>query len=111
MKQNAPRNIALHWDGKITTDRLGSKYEALSIIASGGGVSDFENGKLLGITKLESSKGRALADASYDLLLVWQITNNVKALVFDTIVQQNGLKNNLVEKCSIMLVDIIPLNL
>jgi len=55
MKQNAPRNIALHWDGKLTTDRLGSKYEARFIIASGGGVSDFENGKLLGITKLESS--------------------------------------------------------
>ena len=44
MKQNASRNIALHWDGKLTTYRLGSKYEALSIIASGGGVSDLENG-------------------------------------------------------------------
>ena len=77
MKQNAPRNIALHWDRKLTTDRLGSKYEALSIIASGGGVSDFENGKLFGITKLESSTGRAQADASYDMLLMWQITNNV----------------------------------
>ena len=93
MKQNAPRNIALHWDGKLTTDRLGSKYEALSIIASGGGVSDFENGKLLGITKLESSTGRAQADASYDMLLMWQITNNVKALVFDTTSSNSGWKN------------------
>ena len=92
MKQNAPRNIALHWDGKLTTDRLGSKYEALSIIASGGGVSDFENGELLGITKLESSTGRAQADA-YDMLLMWQITNNIKALVFDTTSSNSGWKN------------------
>ena len=84
MKKNAPRNIALHWDGKLTTDRLGSQYEALSVIASCGGVSDFKNGKLLGITKLESSTGRAQADASYDMLLMWQTTNNIQALVFDT---------------------------
>ena len=93
MKQNAPRNIALHWDGKLTTDRMGSKYEALSIIASGGSVSDFENGKLLGITKLESSTGRAQAHASYDILLMWQITNNLKALVFDTTSSNSGWKN------------------
>ena len=93
MKQNAPRNIALHWDGKLTTDRLRSKYEALSIIASGCVVSDFENGKLYGIAKLESSTGRAQADASYDMLLMWQITNNFKALVFDTTSSNSGWRN------------------
>ena len=72
---------------------MGSKYEALSIIASGGGVSDFENGKLLGITKLESFTGRAQADASYDMLLIRQITINVKALVFDTTSSNSGWKN------------------
>ena len=74
----------------LATDQLGSKYEALSIIASGGDVSDFKNGKLLGITKLESSTERAQADASYDMLLMWQITNNVKALVFDTTSSNSG---------------------
>ena len=72
---------------------MGSKYEALSIIVSSGGVSDFENGKLLGITKLESSTGRAQADASYDMLLMWQITNNAKALVFDTTSSNSGWKD------------------
>ena len=27
MKQNPSQTIVLHWDGKLTTDRLGSKYE------------------------------------------------------------------------------------
>ena len=30
--QNSPLHIALHWDGKLTTTRLSSKYEALAVI-------------------------------------------------------------------------------
>ena len=33
--ENLPKHIALHWDGKLTKDRLGNRHDALSVVASG----------------------------------------------------------------------------
>ena len=58
--------LALHWDGKLTKDRCGNKHEeALFVI-----ISDFKDGKLLGVQKLEKATGKAQAQASYELLEV-----------------------------------------
>ena len=43
-----------------------------------------KTGKLLGIMKLNSSKSKAQAGASYDMLNMWQLENSVRVLVFDT---------------------------
>ena len=58
--------MALHWVGKLTKDRLGNKFEALSVVASGS--PDYINGKLVGVQKLHKASGNAQAEASLKLL-------------------------------------------
>ena len=88
--QNPPLHIALHRDGKLTTTRLGSKHEALAEITSGS--PSYTNGKLLGITKFDSPTGIAQAEASRDMLQLWQLADSVRALVFDTTASISGWK-------------------
>ena len=80
--------LALHWDGKLTKDHYGNKHEALSVIISG--ISDIKDGKLFGVQKLEKATGKAQAQASYELLEVCNLKENVKALVFDTTTSNTG---------------------
>ena len=54
------------------------------------GISDFKDGKLLGVQKLEKATGKAQAQASYELLEVWNLKENVKASVFDTTASNTG---------------------
>ena len=90
------QDLALHWDGKLTKDCFGNKHEALSVLVSG--ISTDKEGKLLGVQKLEKVRGKAQANASYDLLEVWNLKQHVKALVFDTTVSNTGW-NNGAAKC------------
>ena len=76
------QNLALHWDDKLTKDCFGNKHEAFSVLVSK--ASTYKEGKLLGVQRLEIASGTAQADASYDLLEVWNLKQHVKALVFDT---------------------------
>ena len=90
------QDLALHWDGKLTKDCFGNKHEALSVLVLG--TSTYKEGKLLGVQKLEKASGTAQADASYDLLEVWNLKQHVKALVFDT-TSSNAGSNNSAAKC------------
>ena len=54
------------------------------------GISDFKDGKLLGVQKLGKATGKAQTQASYELLEVWNLKKNVKALVFDTTASNTG---------------------
>jgi len=87
---NPPENIALHWDGKLTEDRLGQKFEALSVVVSS--VPRFTNGKVLGIQKIYNASGQSQAEAYYNLLKEWNLDDKVKALVFDTTSSNTGWK-------------------
>ena len=80
--------LALHWDKKLTKDRYSNKHEALFVIISG--ILDFKDGKLFGVQKLEKATGKAQAQASYELLEVCNLKENVKALVFDTTASNTG---------------------
>ena len=115
--QNPPLYIALHWDGKLTTTRLGSKYEVLAVIASGS--ASYTNGKLLGITRLDSPTGITQAETSHDMFQLRQLADNVRVLVFDTTAsnsgwkqwQQNCLQKNSDVNSFIMLVGTTSMNL
>ena len=85
------QDLALHWDGKLTKDCFGNKLEALSVLVSG--TSTYKEGKLLRVQRLEKASGTAQADANYDLLVVWNLKQHVKALVFDT-TSSNTVWNN-----------------
>jgi hypothetical protein len=90
IKENPPRFAALHWDGKLISDPLGVAGERLAVLVSG--APQYNEGKLLGIPTLADSTGQAQADASYDLLEVWDIVPSVVALVFDTTASNSGIK-------------------
>jgi hypothetical protein len=89
VRQNPPRFGALHWDGKLLCDSLGEKYERLAVLLSG--APEYTEGKLLGVPSLPDSKGQTQADATYDLLQVWDLLDNVRALVFDTTSSNSGI--------------------
>ena len=72
--------LVVHWDGKLT-DGLTSKEQVdrLSVIVSGKGVS-----QLLTVAKLTSDTGEAQASAVYSAIGDWCITENIRAIRFDT---------------------------
>ena len=86
-----PDIAALHWDGKLM-DTLGNEAateERLPILVSGvGGV------KLLGVPaiqkKTDTLDGPKIADAAIEQLKLWDITSNVRAMVFDTTASNTG---------------------
>lgn len=87
--QNPPLFCALHWDGKLLSDVLGDSYERLAVLLSG--APQYIEGKLLGVPSLVDSKGMTQANATYDLLEVWDISDRVAALVFDTTASNSGV--------------------
>ena len=91
IREAPSQDLALYWDGKLTKDCFGNKHEALSVLVSG--TSTYKEGKLLGVQRLEKASGKAQANASYDLLEVWNLKQHVNALVFDTIASNTGWNN------------------
>lgn len=89
VRQNPPLFGALHWDGKLVSDSLGDKYERLAVLLSG--APEYTEGKLLGVPLLADSKGKTQADATYDLLEGWDLSDRVVALVFDTTASNSGV--------------------
>lgn len=83
-KPNIP--LTVHWDSKFITN--GSSIESsdrLAVIVSGVGVT-----KILGIPKIESSTGIDQANAVYDLIVQWNLVNNIKSMGFDTTPSNSG---------------------
>ena len=74
----------------------------LSVLVSGTATN--KEGKLLRVQMLEKASGTVQADASYDLLEVWNLKQHVKALVFDTTASNTGC-NNSATKCLEKLLD------
>ena len=96
---NPPQHVAIHWDGKVTEDRLGNRFEALAIVLSH---PTFSHGKMLGIQKIQNATGIAQAQATHDMIKNWNIKNAITALVFDTTSSNSGWKNGaakLLEQC------------
>ena len=77
------------------------------------------DGKILGVQKLERATGKAQAEASFEMLQLWQLEDKVRALVFDTTASNSGWKNGAAKileellegKFSTMLVVIMFMNL
>ena len=102
IREAPSQDLALLWDDKLTKDCFDCKLEALSVLVSG--TSTYKVGKLLRVQRLEKASGKAQANASYDLLEVWNLKQHVKALVFDTTASNTGW-NNGAAKCLEKLLD------
>ena len=87
-KENLQKNVPLiiHWDGKLLPELTGKKKtDRLPIIISGKGVS-----QILSVAKLSSATGEAQAQAIYNALNEWDITDKVIGMSFDTTSANTG---------------------
>lgn len=81
--------LIAHWDSKLMPDLDGSgKVDRLAIIVSGEDTS-----KLLKVPKLHSGTGSEMAQAVYDCLQEWNITEQVQGFSFDTTASNTGKDN------------------
>lgn len=86
--------LVVHWDGKImknTTKEANNVITAtntdrLAVVVTGHKIE-----KVLGISKLMSGEGEAQANATYQLLQLWNIADFVVGMSFDTTSSNTGV--------------------
>jgi len=83
-------SLVLHWDGKLTPDITHGKLkvDSLTVIVSFEGIT-----QLLGVPKLKSGTGEQQANAIFDIINNWGVTNKVQALCCDTTASNTGRLN------------------
>lgn len=83
--------MVVHWDGKILPDLTGrEKVDRIAVLVSYGG-----SAKFLTAPKISgSATGQQIAEAVYNVLVEWNITEKVVASCFDTTSTNTGLKNS-----------------
>lgn len=83
---NSNDRLTVHWDGKILPDLFGrSKVDRIAVLVSCNGTFKF-----LGAPKIESGTGRNIADAVFNLLVEWGISERVVACSYDTTSSNTG---------------------
>ena len=104
-KKTKPLHSALHWDSKFLFDSLGQGWEAEAILVSG--APHWEEGKLLDVAELvdeeggPSSTGQAQFQANKEVIKLWDLKKDIRALVFDTTASNTGCRRGccvLIEK-------------
>ncbi|ESO00433.1 hypothetical protein HELRODRAFT_175856 [Helobdella robusta] len=84
--QDRDRNpLLVHWDGKIMNDDLHSRTDRLAVVVTGCNVE-----KILGIVKIASSTGQAQANATFQLLKLWDVSEDIIGMCFDTTAANTG---------------------
>ncbi|ESO11094.1 hypothetical protein HELRODRAFT_167628 [Helobdella robusta] len=84
--QDRDRNpLLVHWDGKIMNDDPHSRTDRLAVVVTGCNVE-----KILGIVKIASSTGQAQANATFQLLKLWDVSEDIIGMCFDTTAANTG---------------------
>lgn len=80
--------LVLHWDGKLFYDMLQREMvERLPVVVTNG-----ETERLLGVPKIQDSKGATQAVAVYEVLEDWGLHTAIKALCCDTTASNLGVR-------------------
>ena len=81
--------LVVHWDGKLLPDLTGHEsVDWLPVVVTGNKVQ-----QLLGVPKLASGTGQAMAAAVCEILQAWSLTDKVAGMRFDTTASNTGHKN------------------
>ncbi|ESO02818.1 hypothetical protein HELRODRAFT_174241 [Helobdella robusta] len=84
--QDRDRNpLLVHWDGKIMNDDPHSRTDRLAVVVTGCNVE-----KILGIVKIASSTGQAQANATFQLFKLWDVSEDIIGMCFDTTAANTG---------------------
>ena len=84
VKENfrCPEKISIHWDGKTLKMKGNLKSNRVCVYVSG---ADGENvRKLLGVPETTAGTGKAEADVVKEVLVDWDIKDQIVSIVFDT---------------------------
>jgi len=89
MKFSPLVTLVVHWDGKLLPDLTGHEsVDWLPVVVTGNKVQ-----QLLGVPKLASGTGQAMAAAVCEILQAWSLTDKVAGMCFDTTASNTGHKN------------------
>lgn len=79
----------MHWDGKMLPEMKGKdKVDRLALVITAENVE-----KLLGIPKLEESRGENISEAIENFLCKWKMSDLVEIVAFDTTSSNTGVDN------------------
>ena len=79
---NCPERVAAHWDGKTLKVKGNLKSSRVCVYLSGADQNKVR--KLIGIPETISGSGKAEAELVQELLVDWNIKDQVVSIVFDT---------------------------
>lgn len=81
--------MTIHFDGKLMQDLTGrSKVDRIAVLASYNGTIKF-----LGAPKIQTSSGENIANAVYQCVEQWNLTDRVKFVSYDTTAANSGVKS------------------
>ena len=92
-----PPLLSLGWDGKLIMDMLNEKHEMESIVVCG--APRYTEGKIIDIVELTDEDGRptstglAQADAVFNSMEEWGVTDRIAAFNFDTTASNTGINS------------------
>ena len=93
-KLNMPLLLSLGWDGKLIMDMSNKKHEMESIVVCG--APGYTEGKIIDVIELTDEDGRptstglAQADAVFDSVEEWGVSDRIVAFNFDTTASNTG---------------------
>ena len=89
-EEKKPKYLNIHWDGKLVPNVMGKKEEREAIFVSG--APHYLEGKLLDVSKLESSSGLSQFEGVKEQVKIWDIKNQIRSFTFDTTGSNTGVK-------------------
>ena len=92
LSRNKPP-LLVHWDGKVMLDSTNlenrhSNTDRLAVVVTGRDID-----KILGIAKIPSGTGQAQANATFQLLHLWELTDDIVGMCFDTTASNTGVNS------------------
>ena len=85
--------MVVHWDGKMMRDSTNSKDPKSNVDRIAIDVTGRNLEKILGIVKIPSGTGLSQAKATFQLLTIWNVANDIVGICFDTTASNMGYKN------------------
>jgi hypothetical protein len=85
--------MVVHWDGKIMHDSTNLQDPKSKVDRIAVGVTGLDIEKILGIIKIPSGTGQAQANATFQLLTIWEVIGDIVGMCFDTTASNTGSKN------------------
>lgn len=85
--------MVVHWDGKMMRNSTNSKDPKSNVDKIAIDVTGRNLEKILGIVKIPSGTGLAQAKATFQLLTIWNVANDIVGICFDTTASNTGSKN------------------